>query len=41
MEDMFLNQEQTASMRYSIVRGDNPKFEKKDLVGTKVIKRKD
>lgn len=38
---MFLDAEQTASLRYSVMRGSAGKFQKKDLVGTKVVKRKE
>lgn len=38
---MYLSGEQTAAIKFSIIRGENPNFEKKDMVGTKIISRKE
>lgn len=40
-EDTYLNAEQTATIKYSIVRGETAVFEKKDIMGSKIVARKD
>lgn len=40
-ENTEINNEQTATLKYSIIRGENGHFEKKDWMGSKIVTKKD
>ena len=40
-ENTQLSSEQTATLKYSVIRGDNAHFEKKDWMGSKIVTKKD